>query len=275
MNHFTNITPMIPSLTPPPVAIPHPSKLPTYHDLLEWLNTNRAKRWSHITDALYSVYEKKLPGLFFVSAYLDMCAVRDTLYGTSRTVQIKLPPLPIGCELKWKTFKPYRHNVSFSATELLDFLIQSSPTDPPIHYIIAWPNFPPRLTFTPLNEEIQFIVHATPYPDSAKRWLGRSQQYGVFSEEDTNKFDLESTARYIQQLKFAGRIVTMNDPLYCSVDFTPAKGTRFELVRIQGGHVFAWQVAPAVRAQYLLCVVCGKPHHVLFPSEKFAGKEGV
>lgn len=191
----------LPSTPPPPVAIPHPSTLPTYHDLLEWLNVNRVKRWGHITDALYEMYDTHVPGLFFVSAYLDMCAVRDVRYGTSRTVQIKLTPLPIGCELKWKTFKPYRHNVSFSSTELLDFLIQSSPMDPPIHYIIARPNFPPRLTFTPLQEEIQFIVHATPYPDSAKRWLGRVQQDGIFSAEGSNKFDTELTARYIQLLK--------------------------------------------------------------------------
>lgn len=146
------------------------------------------------------MYEKQVPGLFFVSAYLDMCAVRDMKYGTSNTVQIKLPALPVGCKLKWKTFKPYRHNVRFSATELLDFLIQSSPTDPPIHYIIGRPNFPPRLTFTPLKKEVQFIVHATPYPDSASRWMGRWQKDGIFSDEDSNKHDRETTARYIQQL---------------------------------------------------------------------------
>jgi hypothetical protein len=52
----------------------------------------------------------------------------------------------------------------------------------------------------------------------------------------------------------------------CSArDWTPAKGQRFELDRIEGGHVFAWQVVPSVRSQYLLCVICRKPHHVIFP----------
>lgn len=189
------MNPPLPSNPLPPVAIPHPSELPTYHDLLEWLNTNRVKRWGHVVEALYEFYEKRIPGVYFVSAYLDECAIRP---GAQR---VKLPSLPIGCELKWKKFKSYRHNASFSATELLDFLIESSPTNPPIHYVVARPNFPPRLTFTPLQEEIQFIVHATPYPDSAKRWLGRAQHDGILLLEDSYKFDTETTAHYIQQLK--------------------------------------------------------------------------
>jgi hypothetical protein len=55
-------------------------------------------------------------------------------------------------------------------------------------------------------------------------------------------------------------------PVPCSARvWNPAKGERFELDRIEGGHVFAWQVAPSLYSQYLLCVICRKPHHVLFP----------
>lgn len=186
----------------PPVASPHPSELPTYHDLLEWLNTNRGKRWDHIIDALYEFYTLKIPGTFFVSAYLDECAVKPQKPAGS-IVQIQLPPLPVGCTLKWKTFKPYRHNESFSATQLLDFLIASSPIEPPVHYVIARPGFPPCLTFTPLREEIQFIVHATPYPDSALRWMSRVQLDGIFANENSNKQDQETTKKLVTQLKLA------------------------------------------------------------------------
>lgn len=50
-----------------------------------------------------------------------------------------------------------------------------------------------------------------------------------------------------------------------SQDWTPAVGSRYELDRIEGGHVFAWQFTPSLHSQYLLCVVCKRPHHVLFP----------
>lgn len=52
----------------------------------------------------------------------------------------------------------------------------------------------------------------------------------------------------------------------CSTQqWEPPKGHRYELERVRGRHVFAWQVSPSPRSQYLLCVVCKKAYHILFP----------
>ncbi len=48
--------------------------------------------------------------------------------------------------------------------------------------------------------------------------------------------------------------------------WSPPAGHRFELEAVRDGHVFAWQVEPTVQRQYLCCVVCKKPHHILFPA---------
>jgi hypothetical protein len=50
--------------------------------------------------------------------------------------------------------------------------------------------------------------------------------------------------------------------------WVPDKTYRYELQEIRDGHVFAWQVTPSLQAQYLICVICHKAYHNLFPVTK-------
>jgi len=55
-------------------------------------------------------------------------------------------------------------------------------------------------------------------------------------------------------------------PAPCATtDWTPPEGMVYELVSVRGGHVFAWQKTPSPQSQVLCCVVCKKPHYILFP----------
>jgi len=59
-------------------------------------------------------------------------------------------------------------------------------------------------------------------------------------------------------------------PCMASSGFTHNQkpGNGWEIVKSRGGHVFAWMRGPEVCGMnYLYCIGCGQPYHILFPSK--------
>lgn len=70
---------------------------------------------------------------------------------------------------------------------------------------------------------------------------------------------LDQHAREKQQWQSRPCMATASHPFN-------AKGNGWDVDRSQGGHVFAWmRGAGAPGMQYLNCIGCGKPYHVLYP----------
>ena len=141
--------------------------IPQFIEFLQFLRENEQKRWRHAFDPIYEFYEKKVPQLCLVSAYFEWLTVQGN------PERIEMPPLPVGFDLSWRKFRAVRHNTSFNGREMLEFLMEASPSEPFCQYVVKRDrDLPPYLTFTPTDEERPYILFSSIYPAKIDAVLG-------------------------------------------------------------------------------------------------------